>query len=38
LSEPGLSRVVAPSVEEQRLTEIYRRKGLAALVAELEKF
>jgi len=29
---------VAPSVEEQRLTEIYRRKGLAALVAELEKF
>jgi len=38
LSEPGLSRVLAPSVEEQRLTEIYRRKGLSALIAELEKF
>jgi len=38
LREPGLSRIVAPSAEEQRLTEIYRRKGLAALVAELEKF
>lgn len=38
LSEPRLSRVVAPSVEEQRLTELYRRKGLAALIAELEQF
>jgi len=38
LSDPQLSRLVAPSAEEQRLTELYRRKGLAAVVAELNKF
>ncbi len=38
LSAPQLSRVVAPSPEEQRLTELYRKKGLAAVVAELNKF
>ena len=34
----GLSRLVAPSPEEQRLTNIYRKKGLEALVGELGKF
>ncbi len=38
LSDPKLARVVAPSPEEQRLTELYRKKGLAAVVAELNKF
>jgi hypothetical protein len=38
LSEPKLARLMAPSPEEQRLTELYRRKGLAAVVAELKKF
>jgi hypothetical protein len=33
-----LGRVLAPSPEEQRLTELYRRKGLDALVQELNKF
>ena len=34
----SLLNVVAPSPEEQRLTELYRKKGLAALVAELNRF
>jgi hypothetical protein len=38
LSDPRLARVVAPSPEEQRLTELYRKKGLATVVAELKKF
>lgn len=38
LADPRLARVVAPSAEEQRLAEIYRSKGLAALIAELKKF
>jgi hypothetical protein len=38
LAEPRLSRILAPSSEEQRLTDVYRRKGLAALVDELKKF
>ena len=33
-----LRRVVAPSSEEQRLSDLYRRKGLDALIAELKKF
>jgi len=33
----GLLRVVAPSPEEQRLAEIYRTKGLNAVVEELRK-
>jgi hypothetical protein len=37
LSDPTLSRVMVPSPEEQRLTEIYRRRGLAAVTAELRK-
>jgi hypothetical protein len=31
-------RVVAPSPEEQRLVDLYRTKGLSALVEELHKF
>jgi|GraSoiStandDraft_41_1057321.scaffolds.fasta_scaffold02297_4 hypothetical protein len=38
LDDPKLRRVVAPSPEEQRLTNIYRTKGLKALVEELKKF
>ncbi len=34
----GLLRVVAPSPEEQRLADLYRTKGLAALVEELRKY
>jgi hypothetical protein len=30
--------VLGPSPEEQRLSELYRRRGLAALVGELKKF
>jgi len=33
-----LPKVLAPSPEEQRLTEIYVRKGLQALVEELKKY
>lgn len=33
-----LLQVLAPSPEEQRLSELYRKKGLAALVEELKKF
>jgi hypothetical protein len=38
LGSPELQRVVAPSDEEQRLVQIYRKKGLRALVAEINKF
>jgi hypothetical protein len=38
LSDPKLARVMAPSPEEQRLTDLYRRKGLATVLAELKKF
>lgn len=38
LSDPRLSRLLAPSPEEERLTELYRRRGLAAVIAELKKF
>jgi hypothetical protein len=31
-------RVVAPSPEEQRLTDIYSKKGLTALLAELNRY
>jgi hypothetical protein len=34
----GLLRVVAPSPEEQRLSDLYRTKGLNVLVEELKKF
>jgi hypothetical protein len=38
MSDPGLSRIVSPSPEEQRLVQIYRKRGLNALVEELKKF
>lgn len=38
LEDPKLRGVIAPSPEEQRLAQIYHKKGLAALVEELKKF
>ena len=38
LNDPQLQRVVAPSPEEQRLIQLYRKKGLNALVEELKKY
>lgn len=37
LADPRLSRLVPPSPEEQRLIQLYRRKGLDALIEELRK-
>ncbi len=34
----SLQNIVAPSPEEQRLVQIYRKKGLSGLVEELKKF
>jgi len=38
LDDPQLRRVIAPSPEEQRLSQIYNKKGLTALIEELKKF
>jgi hypothetical protein len=38
LNDPKLSRVISPSPEEQRLAQIYLKKGLNGLVEELKKF
>jgi len=38
LENPRLRQVVAPSPEEQRLSQIYTKKGLQALIEELKKF
>lgn len=38
LANPSLERVLAPSAEEQRLTNLYRKKGLNALMEELKRF
>jgi len=38
LGSAELQRVIGPSGEEQRLVQIYRKKGIRALVAELNKF
>jgi hypothetical protein len=38
IDAPRLRSLVAPSPEEQRLTQIYVRKGLPALIDELKKF
>jgi hypothetical protein len=38
LDEPELRGVLAPSPEEQRLTSIYQKRGLNALIEELKKF
>ena len=38
LDDPVLRRVVAASPEEQRLVQIYRKRGLGAVIDELKKF
>lgn len=38
LADPVLQKTLAPSAEEQRLSDIYRRKGPDALVDELKKY
>jgi hypothetical protein len=38
LGDPRLRNAIAPSPEEQRLVQIYRKKGLPALIEELKKF
>ena len=38
LDDPVLRRVVAPSPEEQRLVQIYRKRGVNAVIDELKKF
>ena len=38
LKSSALLRVMAPSPEEQRLADIYSKRGLAALVAELNRY
>jgi hypothetical protein len=38
LDDPLLRRAVAPSPEEQRLVQIYRKRGVAAVIDELKKF
>lgn len=38
LENTQLLRVLAPSPEEQRLTDLYRNKGLQALIEELKKY
>jgi hypothetical protein len=38
LENAALLRVLAPSNEEQRLSDLYRKKGIQALVDELKKF
>jgi hypothetical protein len=38
LGLPQLQRVMAPSDEEQRLVQIYAKKGIKGLIAELNRF
>ncbi|HXA65096.1 MAG TPA: hypothetical protein VNV82_08095 [Bryobacteraceae bacterium] len=38
LGTPQLQRVASPSDEEQRLVQIYRKRGIQGLIAELSKF
>lgn len=38
LGLPQLQRVMAPSDEEQRLVQIYSKKGIKGLIAELNRF
>ena len=38
LENARLLRVLAPSPEEQRLTDLYRTKGLGSVIDELRKF
>lgn len=38
INSSPLLRIMAPSPEEQRLADIYAKKGLAALIAELNRY
>ena len=38
LDQPRLRQLVAPSPDEQRLSQIYTKKGLQVLIEELKKF
>jgi hypothetical protein len=38
LDDPKLKRVLNPSPEEQRLSDLYRRKGIQTVIEELRKF
>lgn len=38
LENPRLMRALPPTPEEQRLSDLYRKKGLGALIEELKKF
>jgi hypothetical protein len=38
LEDPFLAKVLAPSIEEERLASLYVRKGVDAVVEELKKF
>jgi len=38
LANAALLPVVPPSAGEQRLSDLYRKKGLQALIEELKKF
>lgn len=38
IADAKLTGILAPSPEEQRLTDLYRKKGIKALVEELGKF
>jgi len=38
MENPMLRKVLAPSAEEQRLSDLYRRRGVGALVEELAKY
>jgi len=37
LADPMLRNVMGPSPEEQRLVQLYRKKGLTAVVDELKR-
>ena len=37
LANPMLQKIVGPSAEEQRLLQIYRKRGIKGLVAELQR-
>jgi hypothetical protein len=38
IGDPQIRNLVSPSPEEQRLSQIYRKKGIEALIQELKKF
>jgi hypothetical protein len=38
LANPLLQKIVGPSAEEQRLLQIYHKRGIKGLIAELNKF